>query len=97
MADTLNAFEIGSSWISINALSGVAAGASLLLQNVGASSDIIDLAISATEPVANFEGVELFQNSFFRVDAGENEIWGRYKRADRADVGLRVTKIQVQE
>lgn len=96
MADTLDAFEIGSSWVNINTLSGISPGTPVLLQNVGAVSDVIDLAISLAEPAASFEGIELFQNKFFGVDAGENAVWGRYKRADRADVGTRVTKIQVQ-
>jgi hypothetical protein len=96
MADTLPAFSVGSSWVDINTLSGIAAGTAIILQNVGSANDVIDLAISATEPAAGFEGIELFQNSFFGVDAGENIVWARYKRADRADVGAHTTKIQVQ-
>jgi len=96
MADTLDAFEISGAWTDLNALTGIVAGTSLLLQNVGGSNDVIDLAISSSEPNLTFEGVELFQNKFFGVDAGENTIWAKYKRADRADVGSRLTKIQVQ-
>ena len=96
MADTLDAISIPSTWTDINTLSGIPAGTQLILQNVGSANDVIDLAISATEPAVGFEGVELFQNSFFGVDAGENTVWARYKRADRADVGTRLTKLQVQ-
>ena len=96
MPDTLPAFSVGSEWVNLNTLSGIAAGTQVLLQNVGGANDVIDLAISATQPISSFEGVELFQNKFFGVDAGENAVWARYKRQDRADVGTRTTKIQVQ-
>ena len=96
MAATIDAFEVGSAWVNLNTLSSIDAGTAIILQNVGTANDVIDLAISATEPAVGFEGIELFQNNFFGVDAGENSVWARYKRADRPDVGTRTTKIQVQ-
>ena len=96
MADTLNAFTIPGTWTNVNTLTGIPAGTQLILQNVGSANDVLDLAISTTEPIAGFEGIELFQNRFFNVDAGENDLWARYKRLDRSDVGARVTKLQVQ-
>ncbi len=96
MADTLNAFSIPGTWINVNTLSGIPAGSQLILQNVGNANDVIDLAISATEPATGFEGIEIFQNRFFNVDAGENSLWAKYKRLDRSDVGARVSKLQVQ-
>ena len=96
MADTIPAIEVGATWVNLNTVSGISAGTSVILQNVGHSNDIIDLVISASEPPQDFEGIELFQNAFFGVDAGENPVWAKYKRADRSDVGTKVTKIQVQ-
>ena len=96
MPDTLSSFSVGADWVDINTLSGIPAGTALILQNVGGYNDIIDLAISATEPALNFEGVEMSQGRFFEVSSGENTVWARYKRNDRADVGASTTKIQVQ-
>lgn len=96
MADTLNAFTIPGTWTNVNTLTGIDVGTKLILQNVGTANDVLDLAISSTQPASEFEGVELFQNRFFNVDAGENDLWAKYKRLDRADVGSRVTKLQVQ-
>jgi hypothetical protein len=97
MADTLSAFSIPGVWTNLNTLTGIAAGTQIRIQNVGGANDVVDLAISATEPAADFEGVEVFQNApFYQVDAGENAVWAKYKRLDRADVGGRVTKLQVQ-
>jgi len=97
MADTENAFEItGGAYIDLNTLTGIAAGTELTLQNVGGANDIIEVAVSASQPATSFRGLRLEQNQFYGVAAGENTVWCRYIRIDRADVGTRKTYLQVQ-
>lgn len=97
MADTVDAFDIGKDWTNLNTLSGVAVGNAVILQNVGGPNDIIDTAISVSQPAADFNGIRLEQNQFYSTSAGDNDIWVRYIRLDRQNIGTRTTKIQVQE
>lgn len=97
MADTENAFEItGGAYIDLNALTTISPGTALTLQNVGGANDIIEVAVSASQPAIDFRGVRLEQNEFYGVASGENTVWCRYIRIDRADVGTRKTYLQVQ-
>jgi hypothetical protein len=97
MADTANAYPIpGNLYTDLNALTSIVAGTEVLLQNVGGPNDIIEVATGAAQPAASFTGVRMEQHDFLRIDAGESTIWVKYLRLDRADVGVRTTKIQVQ-
>jgi hypothetical protein len=97
MADTANAILIpGGDYVDLNTLASLSPGDYMKLQNVGSPNDIIEIAISATQPAATFVGVRMDQFGWYEVAAGENTAWVRYIRIDRADVGTRTTKLQVQ-
>lgn len=98
MADTIDALELGGSWTDLNALSAIPVGTEIYIQNVGGPNDVIELALSSSQPSSSFRGIRVEQNSpMYKVDSGENSVWGRYIRLDRVDVGSRVTFVQIQE
>ena len=97
MADTIDAVEIPGTWTNINTLTGITSGTELFLQNVGGPNSIIELATATTQPPLDLNGIRVSQNSpMYKVSAGESSVWARFIRMDRADVGTRVTKLQVQ-
>lgn len=74
MADTINPVSVGDEWVSLNALSGIAAGTQIKIQNIGTSAAYI--RISSTQPTeVNGEGC--YPESFYGVTAGENEVWAK--------------------
>ena len=96
MPDTLNSFNIPTSWINLNTLSSIPVGTEILLQNRGKFGDVIEAAISVTEPESSFAGIVLEQYGFYRVDAGENDVWVRFIRLADQTPAVGTTKLQVQ-
>lgn len=74
MADTINPVQVGDEWVSLNALSGIAAGTSIKIQNIGTIECFV--RISATQPTEEY-GEGCYISEFYGVDAGENEVWAK--------------------
>jgi hypothetical protein len=94
---TLNSLDVGTSWTDLNSLSGIPEGAEIFLQCTGKAGDIIDVAISESQPSNSFRGVPIYQaRGQRRVPAGSSKVWVRYLRNDDTTPSKSVTKIQVQ-
>ena len=97
MVDTLNAFDIGSDWVDLNTLTGIAVGDGMIVQNVGAATDFIYLATSESQPPSDFDGIRARPSyPMYEIEAGESTVWARYFRHDRQQIGLRTVKVQIQ-
>tara|TARA_R110002020_G_scaffold447544_1_gene659919 strand:+ start:50 stop:343 length:294 start_codon:yes stop_codon:yes gene_type:complete len=96
MADTEDSFDIPTAWTNLNTLSAIPVGTEILVQNRGKFGDVIDVAISATEPAVDFNGVALDQFGFYGVDAGENDVWVRFIRLADQTPAKGTAKLQVQ-
>lgn len=80
---TENDYPISSSWIDINALSGIAIGQQMALHNAGRAGDIIEVAVSELEPISTFRGVAIKALSpMFLVSPQDLPLWVRYIRYD---------------
>lgn len=74
MADTINPVLVSEDWVSLNSLSGIAAGASIKIQNIGAIDCFV--RISASQPTEEY-GEGCYIGEFYGVSAGENEVWAK--------------------
>ena len=80
---TENDYPISSSWIDINALSGIAIGQQMALHNAGRAGDIIEVAVSELEPISTFRGIAIKALSpMFLVSPQDLPLWVRYIRYD---------------
>ena len=96
MPDTLDAFDIPTTWTDVNTLTGIPAGTEIKLQNVGLFGDVIEVATSALMPSSDFCGISMKQYLFYLVDAGEAAVWARFVRKAGQTPAKGVTKLQVQ-
>lgn len=74
MADSIAPIKVGTSWVNINSLSGIAAGTRMFVQNIG--SGVIIYAIKTTQPTTERAGQadELEQ---FEVTSGSSNLWAK--------------------
>ena len=80
---TENDYPISSSWVDINALSGIAIGQQMALHNAGRAGDIIEVAVSELEPISTFRGIAIKALSpMFLVSPQDLPLWVRYIRYD---------------
>lgn len=91
MADTSNSISIGADWVDINAVTGIAVGTPIHIQNTGLPQDIIALAVSPIEPPADFNGVNLYQKEIKPISSGGNSVWARLIRIDKKPVTMTAT------
>lgn len=96
MGDTVQSYNIGFEWVDLNTISGIPVGDSFHIQNTGLPQDIIVLAISATEPLADFKGVNLYQKESKPVTPGGNTVWAKLVRIDRDPSKVRTATINIQ-
>ena len=99
MPETANSYRIGKDWINLNTETGLPVGTEFILQNTGIAGDIVEIAISALQPIAGFRGVGIFQfNPFYRVSDKAIPVWVRFIRYDRndLDVGQKTVLLSVQ-
>jgi hypothetical protein len=96
MADTENSYPIGFAWVNLNTLSSIAVGQSFYIQNTGMPQDIIVLAVSPTEPAADFKGVNLYQKEIKPILAGNSTTWAKLVRIDRDPSKVRTASINIQ-
>lgn len=81
--ETVNGYQISGDWTDLNTLSGIAIGQQITLHNAGRAGDIIEVAVSAIEPLASFRGVAIKSlDPQYRAGPQENTIWVRYIRYD---------------
>ena len=78
MADTQSAISVGPDWTDLSALSGIAAGTEVLVQNIGDPQDLLVLWTGASQPAASERGSFVKQFEQWRIDSGEATVWGRY-------------------
>jgi hypothetical protein len=97
MADTENSYPIGFAWVDLNNLSSIDVGKSFYIQNTGQPQDVIVLAVSATEPAADFKGVNLYQKEIKPVIAGNSTTWARLVKVERDTSTARTALINIQE
>lgn len=107
MVDTYDKQEITGSWTDINALTGIAVGTALIIQNVGAKNGamanigtpnaIVELTTNSSTPNALFTGWHVEENQTWAISAGEPKVWARYTRLGGSDVGTDTVFIKVQE
>jgi hypothetical protein len=97
MSDTVNSYPIGFAWVDLNTVSSIVVGKPFYIQNTGQPQDVIVLAVSATEPAADFKGVNLYQKEIKPVLAGNSTTWARLVKVERDTSTARTALINIQE
>ena len=105
MPDSLDKQEIGSSWTNLNTLTGIAAGSAIVVQNVGAKNGaianvgtpnaVIEVTTSSSQPAESFSGWNISFNEQWKVSAGEEATWVRFRRLGKSDVGSNTCYVKV--
>ncbi len=74
---------IDSQWTSVSALTGIAIGETLSIQNAGRAGDIIELILSVEQPSIEDRGYAVRNlDPLYRVSGQDVELWVRYVRYD---------------
>jgi hypothetical protein len=76
MADTLNAITLsGEDWEDVNALTSIAVGTSISVQNQ--TNQAVFIAVSATKPALSFVGIAIpaVLSEMVTITEGENKVW----------------------
>lgn len=106
MPDTVDALEIGSSWVNLNVLTGIPVGSGMTIQHLGARSGaiintgvpnaVIEITANNVTPTDDFIGWHVEQNEQWIIAIGEPIVWVRYSRITGQTVGTEKALIKVQ-
>lgn len=74
MSDTIDPIAITDEWVDMNTLSGIAAGTSLKIQNVGGVEALFRTAV--VQPTGD-TGEVAYVAEIYTVNSDENTVWMR--------------------
>ncbi len=72
-------YSVGGTWTAMSVLTAIPIGAPVSIRNIGRAGDIIEIIISATEPLESDRGEAITQlGNTYRITNHPNEVWIRY-------------------